>query len=215
MILRAQFVPCTVPSQTGHEVQVTSCSNVKPINDHDLIMSHGCRSAELAPVCLRGMRLASLYPCSILSYLATRCAALHHTMVITSWYVFSIHVSSAHLWTTAHFKLMARSKHGGIISATVFCLCVCSRKTLIFLILTLNHIYPDYDFSQLRAHHFKKLESRTKAEETVDSHLLEVSQVSYEVAVHTHHVPGQRNMLVHLWEAWQLYVELLCTICQI
>ena len=30
-----------------------------------------------------------------------------------------------------------------------------SRKTLIYLILTLNHIYPDYDFSQLRAHHFR------------------------------------------------------------
>ena len=27
----------------------------------------------------------------------------------------------------------------------------CSRKTLVYLILTLNHIYPDYDFSLLRA----------------------------------------------------------------
>lgn len=27
-----------------------------------------------------------------------------------------------------------------------------SRKTLIYLILTLNHMYPDYDFSNLRAH---------------------------------------------------------------
>lgn len=26
-----------------------------------------------------------------------------------------------------------------------------SRKTLVYLILTLNHIYPDYDFSLLRA----------------------------------------------------------------
>jgi hypothetical protein len=25
-----------------------------------------------------------------------------------------------------------------------------SRKTLIYLILTLNHVYPDYDFSQAR-----------------------------------------------------------------
>ena len=31
-----------------------------------------------------------------------------------------------------------------------------SRKTLIFLILTLNHMYPDYDFSALRGHHFTK-----------------------------------------------------------
>lgn len=52
-----------------------------------------------------------------------------------------------------------------------------SRKTLIYLILTLNHIYPDYDFSLLRAHHFRKEEGILKAEEAVDSHLLEVSKV--------------------------------------
>ncbi|GAX83091.1 hypothetical protein CEUSTIGMA_g10517.t1 [Chlamydomonas eustigma] len=52
-----------------------------------------------------------------------------------------------------------------------------SRKTLIYLILTLNHIYPDYDFSLLRAHHFCKEDGVSRAEETVDSHLLEVSKV--------------------------------------
>lgn len=31
-----------------------------------------------------------------------------------------------------------------------------SRKTLIHLILTLNHMYPDYDFSTLRAEDFQK-----------------------------------------------------------
>ena len=31
-----------------------------------------------------------------------------------------------------------------------------SRKTLIYLILTLNHMYPDYDFSTLRAEDFQK-----------------------------------------------------------
>ena len=55
---------------------------------------------------------------------------------------------------------------------------VCSRKTLIYLILTLNHIYPDYDFSQLRAHHFRKEASIAVAEQAIDSHLLEVSRVS-------------------------------------
>jgi hypothetical protein len=40
-----------------------------------------------------------------------------------------------------------------------------------------NHIYPDYDFSLLRAHHFRKEEGPAKAEETIDSHLLEVSKV--------------------------------------
>jgi hypothetical protein len=53
-----------------------------------------------------------------------------------------------------------------------------SRKTLIYLILTLNHIYPDYDFSQLRAHHFRKEAGLARAEELVDTHLLEVSKVS-------------------------------------
>lgn len=52
-----------------------------------------------------------------------------------------------------------------------------SRKTLIYLILTLNAIYPDYDFSLLRAQHFCKEEGVAKAEEAVDSHLVEVSKV--------------------------------------
>lgn len=52
-----------------------------------------------------------------------------------------------------------------------------SRKTLVYLILTLNHIYPDYDFSLLRAHHFKKEEGVSAIEETIDAHLLEVSKV--------------------------------------
>lgn len=52
-----------------------------------------------------------------------------------------------------------------------------SRKTLIYLILTLNHCYPDYDFSLLRAHHFRKEPGVAAVEEAVDSHLLEVSKV--------------------------------------
>ena len=55
--------------------------------------------------------------------------------------------------------------------------CGCSRKTLIYLILTLNHCYPDYDFSLLRAHHFRKEPGVGAVEEAVDSHLLEVSRV--------------------------------------
>jgi hypothetical protein len=43
--------------------------------------------------------------------------------------------------------------------------------------LTLNHIYPDYDFTALRAHHFRKLEGLARAEENIDSQLLEVSKV--------------------------------------
>jgi hypothetical protein len=54
-----------------------------------------------------------------------------------------------------------------------------SRKTLIYLILALNHIYPDYDFSRLRAHHFKREAGLARAEEVIDSHLLEVSKASW------------------------------------
>jgi Maf1 regulator len=54
-----------------------------------------------------------------------------------------------------------------------------SRKTLVYLILTLNQCYPDYDFSLLRAHHFRKEDSKESVEPTVDSHLLEVSKVSF------------------------------------
>lgn len=53
----------------------------------------------------------------------------------------------------------------------------CSRKTLVLLILTLNHIYPDYDFSLLRAHHFRKEDGIATVEAAIDGHLLEVSKV--------------------------------------
>lgn len=52
-----------------------------------------------------------------------------------------------------------------------------SRKTLVYLILTLNHMYPDYDFTLLRAHHFRKEEGISAVEETVDAHLVEVGKV--------------------------------------
>lgn len=56
---------------------------------------------------------------------------------------------------------------------------LCSRKTLVYLILTLNQCYPDYDFSQLRARHFRKEESASDVEGVVDSHLLSVSKVCF------------------------------------
>jgi hypothetical protein len=52
-----------------------------------------------------------------------------------------------------------------------------ARRTLVHLILTLNHAYPDYDFGALRAHHFRK-EGRGPAavEDAVDAHLLGVAR---------------------------------------
>jgi len=54
---------------------------------------------------------------------------------------------------------------------------VSSRKTLIYLILTLNQIYPDYDFSSLRASHFRKEAGLAAVEDAVDAHLLDVARV--------------------------------------
>jgi hypothetical protein len=48
---------------------------------------------------------------------------------------------------------------------------------LIYLILTLNQCYPDYDFSLLRARHFRKEDITQDVEPLVDSHLLQVSKV--------------------------------------
>mmetsp|Transcript_198 Transcript_198/g.457 ORF Transcript_198/g.457 Transcript_198/m.457 type:complete len:242 (+) Transcript_198:217-942(+) len=52
-----------------------------------------------------------------------------------------------------------------------------SRKTLIYLILTLNHMYPDYDFSGLRGHHFTKEPGVLKVKDDIDSLLLESAKV--------------------------------------
>eukprot|EP01025_Chloroclados_australasicus_P037203 TRINITY_DN378_c0_g2_i2.p2 TRINITY_DN378_c0_g2~~TRINITY_DN378_c0_g2_i2.p2 ORF type:complete len:227 (-),score=29.09 TRINITY_DN378_c0_g2_i2:323-1003(-) len=50
-------------------------------------------------------------------------------------------------------------------------------KTLIKLILTLNHVYPDYDFTMLRAEDFQKEDGSSRAQEVIDSMLLEVGKV--------------------------------------
>lgn len=74
-------------------------------------------------------------------------------------------------------SLSCHATHTQLHFLVACCWLSCSRKTLIYLILTLNHIYPDYDFSQLRAHHFRKEVGVSRAEELVDTHLIEVSKV--------------------------------------
>jgi len=51
-----------------------------------------------------------------------------------------------------------------------------SRRTLVYLILTLNHIYPDYDFSLLRAHHFRKEAGAGAVDAAVEAHLFEAGR---------------------------------------
>uniref|UniRef100_A0A7S3QPD8 Repressor of RNA polymerase III transcription n=1 Tax=Dunaliella tertiolecta TaxID=3047 RepID=A0A7S3QPD8_DUNTE len=78
-----------------------------------------------------------------------------------------------------------------------------SRKTLIYLILTLNHMYPDYDFSALRAHHFRKEDGISRAEETIDSHLLEVSKVWAKTPGY-----GENPFLETLWSSIEEAINL-------
>ena len=74
-----------------------------------------------------------------------------------------------------------------------------SRKTLIYLILTLNHTYPDYDFSALRGHHFTKEDQNPgilKVKQDIDSLLLESGKV-YEQTVGA----GGVGLGAELWQA--------------
>ena len=74
-----------------------------------------------------------------------------------------------------------------------------SRKTLIYLILTLNHMYPDYDFSALRGHHFTKENPGTgvlKVKNDVDGLLLESAKV-YEATIGA----GAEPLSAELWRS--------------
>ena len=51
-----------------------------------------------------------------------------------------------------------------------------SRRTLIYLLLTMQHIYPDYDFSLLRAHNFSKEKGPERVKANVDTLLLETTK---------------------------------------
>lgn len=51
-----------------------------------------------------------------------------------------------------------------------------SRKTLIYLVLTLGHIYPDYDFSAVRAHLFFQEEKLESFKQIVDTYLSDAAR---------------------------------------
>lgn len=51
-----------------------------------------------------------------------------------------------------------------------------SRKTLIYLVLTLSHIYPDYDFSAVRTHLFFKEEEWDAFKEMFETYLFEAAK---------------------------------------
>ncbi|KAF3432232.1 hypothetical protein FNV43_RR26971 [Rhamnella rubrinervis] len=51
-----------------------------------------------------------------------------------------------------------------------------SRKTLVYLVLTLYHIYPDYDFSAVNAHQFFTEESWDGFKQIFDTYMFEASK---------------------------------------
>lgn len=51
-----------------------------------------------------------------------------------------------------------------------------SRKTLVYLVLTLYHMYPDYDFSAVKAHHFFTEESWDSFKQIFDAYMFESSK---------------------------------------
>ena len=59
-----------------------------------------------------------------------------------------------------------------------------SRKTLIYLILTLNHVYPDYDFTSLKSEQFTKEPSLWSVRTTINDWLVDVSRVWGATHVH-------------------------------
>ncbi|KAL5140056.1 Repressor of RNA polymerase III transcription MAF1 [Glycine soja] len=52
-----------------------------------------------------------------------------------------------------------------------------SRKTLVYLVLTLYHMYPDYDFSAVKAHQFFAEESWDSFKQIFDTYMNEASKV--------------------------------------
>uniref|UniRef100_A0A7N0US84 Repressor of RNA polymerase III transcription n=1 Tax=Kalanchoe fedtschenkoi TaxID=63787 RepID=A0A7N0US84_KALFE len=55
-------------------------------------------------------------------------------------------------------------------------LCRSSRRTLVYLVLTLNHMYPDYDFSAVQAHQYFIEESWDSFTHTVETYLVDVNK---------------------------------------
>nr|XP_010938095.1 repressor of RNA polymerase III transcription maf1 isoform X6 [Elaeis guineensis] len=52
-----------------------------------------------------------------------------------------------------------------------------SRRTLIYLVLTLSHMYPDYDFSAVRAHLFFREEEWETFKQIYDTYLFEAARI--------------------------------------
>ncbi|CAM8936407.1 unnamed protein product [Rhodiola kirilowii] len=71
---------------------------------------------------------------------------------------------------------LGKSAESGSSSPADSFLCRSSRRTLIYLVLTLNHMYPDYDFSAVQAHQYFSEESWDSFKNTVETYLVDVRE---------------------------------------
>lgn len=72
---------------------------------------------------------------------------------------------------------LGKSVESGSSSPADYLLSRSSRKTLIYLILTLHHMYPDYDFSSVNAHQFFIEETFEGFEQLFNTYMIEASKV--------------------------------------
>ncbi|KAM0947990.1 putative repressor of RNA polymerase III transcription Maf1 [Dioscorea sansibarensis] len=71
---------------------------------------------------------------------------------------------------------LGQSAESNSASPVEYLSCRSSRKTLIYLVLTLSHMYPDYDFSAVHAHLFFEEEDWASFKQIVDNYMFEASQ---------------------------------------
>ena len=78
-----------------------------------------------------------------------------------------------------------------------------SRKTLIYLILTLNQAYPDHDFSNLRPNNFSKEVGMSECKEAIEAKLFDVGKVFEQTD------NGGTPFFDELWRCIDTAIELL------
>ncbi|KAL5761116.1 hypothetical protein ACOSP7_019616 [Xanthoceras sorbifolium] len=86
-------------------------------------------------------------------------------------------------------------------SPAEFLLSRSSRKTLIYLVLALYHMYPDYDFSAVKAHQFFTEESWDSFKQIFDTYMFEASKEWSDV-------DGDSSLLETLYKALDEVVKI-------
>ncbi|KAM3203802.1 hypothetical protein CQW23_25242 [Capsicum baccatum] len=74
------------------------------------------------------------------------------------------------------FDYLGKSSDTDSSSPVEYLICRSSRKTLIYLLLALYHMYPDYDFSAVKAHQFFTEENWDSFKQIFDIYMFEASK---------------------------------------